>query len=85
MFRSRDVSIRVEWDGDADEDAIIALLQKEGAWNVRVDADVDPEHVPCGGITHAHDVFRFCIGRDRSVCELLSAVAMHPSVCSVSE
>ena len=83
LFRTRSVSLYVEWETDEGEDAIITLLQREGARNVWVDEDADLEQSPCGGIVHAHSVFRFRIDR-QSVYEALSAVAMYPPVFSIS-
>ena len=83
-LRSRAVSIYVEWVGDVDEDAIAALLRREDAWDVAVDGDVDLEHTDCGGIAHAHTVFRFRIARSRPAYELLAVVAAHPLVFSTS-
>ena len=83
LFRTRSVSLYLEWEANEDEDAILAFLRRAGAQNVWVDGDADIENAPSGGIVHAHSVFRFRIAKEL-VFDVMSAVASHPLVYSAS-
>ena len=84
-MRRRFVSLYVEWTEEADTDAIRALLHQYGARMIGIDEETDRKK--SAGLLFRHDntVFRFYTDWQTPVHELLSAVAMHPGVYSVSE
>jgi len=84
-MRRRFISLYVEWSEDADTDAIRALLRQYGARMIGIDEETDRKK--SSGLLFRHDntVFRFYADWQTPVHELLSAVAMHPGVDSVSE
>ena len=84
LFRFRRISFYVEWTDDKNIDQIISLLQNEGVQITDIDDDIDHEHYPSTKTSHLHTVFHLRADRTRPIYELLSAVAEHPDVFSVS-
>ena len=85
LMRRRFITLYVEWSEDADTDVISALLRQYGARMIGIDEETDRKK-PAGLLfRHDNTVFRFYMDRHTPVHELLSAVAMHPGVDSVSE
>lgn len=84
-MRRRFVSFYMEWTEEAETDAIRILLLQHGIRLIGIDEETDRQYKP--GLLPRHDntVFRFDMDREMPVHELLSAVAMHPAVYSVSE
>ena len=83
--RRRNISFYIEWAEEEDTGAVAKLLRDMGACIREIDGDVDLEYVPGPVQKHAHTVFRFRADRDIPVFEMLSAVAEHPGVYSVTD
>jgi len=84
-MRRKVVALYVEWEEDENKDAIRKLLLQYGSRMIGVDEETDIKCTPGSLFRHDNTVFRFSINRETPVHELLSAVAMHPSVYSVGE
>ena len=84
-MRRRVVSLYVEWEEAENTDAVRKLLLQYGTRMIGTDDETDikpaPGHLP----RRDNTIFRFYLNREVPVHELLSAVAMHPSVYSVGE
>ena len=84
LFRFRRISFYVEWTDDRKTDQIISLLQNEGVQITDIDDDVDHEHYPSTKSRHLHTVFHLRAERTFATYELMSVLAEHPDVFSVS-
>ena len=81
----RRVSFYVEWKGGADTDAVRAILYRHGIRIVDTDHETDLKHTPGLLSRHENTIFRFRTDRKDAAVGLLTEIAMHPSVYSVSE
>lgn len=84
-MRRRFVSLYVEWEEERSTDAIRTLLLQYGIRLTGIDEETDIQYTPGMLPRQDNTVFRFYLNREIPVHELMSAVAMHPAVYSVSE
>ena len=84
-MRYRHVSLYVEWTNDAEANAVRNILSGNGIKIVDTDDETDLKRTSGLSPRHENTIFHFRMNRKESVVGLMTEIAMHPHVYSVSE